>query len=169
MKNESLIENSDAIDINPLTSKITITPYRAFVGTHVDQHFYYKPVMDTLDYAPAKISPEKASVLIEGKTDFYCIQYFKNVYFKDRFKLEFFPGGGSGALDPIISILCGWGINFIILLDEDESGIKEKTRYETKFETLVKNRIVTLAEALDISKNQNREIILRRGSRINTY
>lgn len=149
VKNEAVDEAGDSIDPDPTVSCITVTPYRTFVGTHADQHFYYKPVMDALEYSPAQISPETSSVLIEGKTDFYCIEYFKTIYFKDKFTLTLYPGGGSGALDPLISLLCGWGINFIMLLDGDESGNREKSRYEEKFESLLTNRITTLSQCLN--------------------
>lgn len=152
VKNESIEESSDSIDTDPSASSITVTPYKTFVGSHIDQHFYYKPVMDALDYSPAQISPEISSILIEGKTDFYCIEYFKTVYFSNEFHLNLFPGGGSGALDPLISLLSGWGTNFIILLDGDESGNKEKLRYEEKFESLVANRVTTLADTLCTAK-----------------
>lgn len=145
-KNDALEESGSFFDTDPTSSKITITPYRTFVGSHADQHFYYKPVMDALEYSPAQISPERSSILIEGKTDFYCMEYFKVVYFPDTFDITFFPGGGSGTLDPLISLLSGWAVNFLILLDGDLSGTKEKSRYEDKFESLVKNRVKTLSE-----------------------
>jgi predicted ATPase/5S rRNA maturation endonuclease (ribonuclease M5) len=149
VKNEALIESSDFIDINHAIASITVTPYRTFVGSHLNQHFYYRPVMDALDYCPPSIGPETTSILIEGKTDFYCIEYFKTVYFANSFQLNLFPGGGSGALDSLISLLLGWGSKFIVLLDGDESGNREKSRYEEKFESLVSNRIITLNSVLN--------------------
>lgn len=148
VKNEALEESGDPIDTDPSVSSITVTPYRAFVGSHQDQHFYYKPVMDALEYSPAQISPEKTSVLIEGKTDFYCIQYINAIYLGGEFDLTFFPGGGSGALDPLISLLSGWGVSFIVLLDGDASGEKERLRYEEKFESLLTGRVTTLSDLL---------------------
>lgn len=147
-KNEALENNGNHIDIDPTASKISITPYRTFVGSHSDQHFYYKPVMDALEYSPAQLSPELCSVLIEGKTDFYCLEYFKKVYFPEFYSITLFPGGGSGTLDSLISLLSGWAVDFIVLLDGDSSGQKEKDRYEEKFESLVMNRVKTLSELL---------------------
>lgn len=148
VKNEALDHESDSIDIDSATSSITVTPYKTFVGSHAEQHFYYKPVMDALDYSPARISPDDASILIEGKTDFYCLEYFKNIFFKNECKLTLFPGGGSGSLDSLISLLSGWGTNFLVLLDGDGSGTSEKSRYEEKFESLVTGRVTTLKEEL---------------------
>lgn len=148
-KNEGIEENGDLFDVDPSASEISITPYRTFVGSHSDQHFYYKPVMDALEYSPAQISPEKCSILIEGKTDFYCLEYFKQIYYPELFSITLFPGGGSGTLDALISLLSGWGVKFLILLDGDLSGVKEKARYEEKFESLVKDRIKTISELLE--------------------
>lgn len=148
VKNEAFKSDDDYIDPDPLDSSISITPYRTFVGKHPDQHFYYRPIMDALEYTPPQLSPEIASILIEGKTDYYCIEYFKNVYFPNKFAISLFPGGGSGGLDSLISLLSGWAVEFLIVLDGDKSGDSEKSRYEDKFESLVENRIKTLSEIL---------------------
>ena len=146
VKNESHNNSSDSIDIDPSRANITITPYRSFVGSHIDQHFYYKPIMDALDYAPTQIAPETASVLIEGKTDFYCLEYFNKIILKNQSSLTLFPGGGSGGLDPLISLLIGWGTEFLVVLDGDASGEKERLRYIEKFESAIEKRITTLSD-----------------------
>lgn len=151
VKNDAIEAEGNSIDVDPKASNITITPYRAFVGSHPEQYFYYKPVMDALEYSPARISPENCSVFIEGKTDFYCLEYFKQVYFPEKSSITLFPGGGSGSLDPLISLMSGWGKEFLILLDGDASGEKEKTRYIEKFESLVDSRITTISELLGVT------------------
>ncbi len=148
VKNEGVKQDVDFLEADPAASSITITPYRTFVGNHPEQYFYYKPVMDALEYAPAPLAPDRCSVLVEGKTDFYCIEYFKQVYFPGEFKVSLFPGGGSGTLDPLISLLAGWGVEFLILLDGDASGNGEAERYKEKFETLLNHRIETLSSLL---------------------
>lgn len=149
VKNEAFKVDDDSFDTDPAASEISITPYRTFVGTHPDQHFYYRPIMDALEYTPPRISPECASILIEGKTDYYCIEYFKIVYFTNEFDITLFPGGGSSGLDSLISLLSGWAVEFLIVLDGDKSGESEKSRYEEKFESLVENRIKTLGDILN--------------------
>lgn len=146
IKNENQEDPLDLFDSAPELSNITATPYRSFVGNHADQQFYYKPIMDALDYTPSAINLANASVLIEGKTDFYCLEYFKRIIFKDHNEIILFPGGGSGSLDSLISLLSGWGAEYVILLDGDAAGESEKKRYSDKFEAIVENRILTLAE-----------------------
>lgn len=157
VKNEAVAPNDHFLDADPSASSITITSYRTFVGNHSEQYFYYKPVMDALEYSPAQIDPEKCSILIEGKTDFYCIEYFKQIYFPGEFQTTFFPGGGSGTLDPLIALLSGWAVDFLILLDGDASGVKEASRYEEKFEYLVANRITTISTLLNDSRKMRIE------------
>lgn len=109
--------------------------------------------MDALEYAPARLEPNQRSILIEGKTDFYCFEYFNQIQFENEFSISLFPGGGSGTLDPLITLLAGWGVEFLILLDGDASGLKESSRYKEKFESLVTNRITNISELLGSSEN----------------
>jgi hypothetical protein len=148
VKNEALGELADLFDADPTETNISITPYRKFVGEHPEQYFYYKPILDALEYGPSKLSLDTRCILVEGKTDFYCLEYFNKFVFEGKFNISFFPGGGSGSLDPLISLLHGWGHNFLILLDSDSSGKSEQLRYAAKFELVVNNRIFTLGDIL---------------------
>jgi predicted ATPase len=134
----------DAFDIDTSKTSISITPYRKFVGNHPDQQFYYKPIMDALQYSPSKLDPKAANVLVEGKTDFYCLEYFRRFFPSECASLVFFPGSGAGSLDGLISLMIGWGGNFVVLLDTDAAGDKEARRYADKFESLVDGRICAL-------------------------
>ena len=151
VKNEASSATDDGIGTEPSKTSITITPYRKFVGSHPDQHFYYKPVMDALEYSPSRLAPGSQAILIEGKTDYYCLELFKRYLNIESTELCLFPGGGSGTLDPLISILAGWGSNFLIVLDGDASGISESKRYREKFEKIVDGKIFTLSEILEKS------------------
>jgi hypothetical protein len=145
VKNDALDGTDNVFDVDPTSTSISVAKYKTFVGSHPDQQFYYKPVMDALEYSPSRLAPNSASVLIEGKTDYYCMEYFKALFFADQFSIRLFPGGGSGSLDALISLLSGWGVPFLVLLDGDDAGAKEQLRYEAKFEALVRGRIFSLA------------------------
>lgn len=153
VKNEAFDDLSEAFDADPAEASISITPYRKFVGSHPEQYFYYKPVLEALEYAPSKLAPTGSCVLIEGKTDFYCFEYFNKIVFDNKYSISLCPGGGSGSLDTLISLLYGWGQNFVILLDSDKSGIAEKERYKEKFELIVKDKILTLSDIIENSEN----------------
>lgn len=147
VKNDA-VSSDDIWDAQPERASITISPYRQFVASHPDQTFYYKPIMDALEYAPAPLGPDSAGLLVEGKTDYFCLEYFKQLYFNHSVQLNIFPGGGAGSLDALIGLLTGWGQEFIILLDSDKEGMSQKKRYLEKFESLIEGRIFTIQELL---------------------
>jgi predicted ATP-dependent endonuclease of OLD family len=140
--------NSNDIDNSPINSSITVTPYRQFVGNHPDQYYYYQPIHESLDYSPSPLEFPASVILVEGKTDFFAIKHLIEVSSNLANKAfpKIFPGGGSGSLDVLISLLFGWGKNFVILLDSDGSGNIQKERYINKFEHTVKDRIFTLED-----------------------
>jgi len=130
----------------PVSSSISVTPYRTFVGRSPDQYFYYRPVQEALDYAPSPIEFPDSVVLVEGKTDFFAISYFSRFLSVVTAHPKLFPGGGAGSLDPLISLLSGWGKNFVILVDSDAQGKFQKQRYEDKFEAIVARRIFSIED-----------------------
>lgn len=125
------------------SSNITVTPYRTFVGSHPNQAFYFRPIMDALDVIPAPLDFDERMVLVEGKTDYYALELLKKKV-KPAVSMRFYPGGGSGSLDALISLMIGWGLNFIVLLDSDKAGEQSRDRYASKFESLVCERVFTL-------------------------
>ncbi len=153
IKNESPSDGLDDIESLPNKTGISITPYKKFVGNHPDQTFYYRPIMDALEYSPSKLQPGSCSVLIEGKSDYYCLEFFAKEIYPNGFNITLFPGGGSGSLDPLISILCGWNADFMVILDGDKAGRDESERYNNKFESLVSNKITTLSDLIASNKN----------------
>lgn len=134
------------IDKSPVDSSIVVTPYRTFVGSHPDQYFYYRPIQEALDYAPSPLEFPASVVLVEGKTDFFALKYFSSILEAKNTYPKIFPGGGAGTLDALISLLYGWGKEFIVLVDSDEAGETQKKRYENKFEQIVSGRIFTFED-----------------------
>lgn len=74
-------------------------------------------------------------------------------------ELNLMPGGGSGSLDDAIRLYLAWGRDFIVLLDSDKAGSKEKQRYENLFGALVKNRICSLEDVNKAWKKTSLESI----------
>jgi len=56
------------------------------------------------------------------------------------------PGMGSGGLDTAIRLYYSWGKDFIILLDSDTEGQKQKKRYKDLFGIVVHERLFTLED-----------------------
>jgi predicted ATP-dependent endonuclease of OLD family len=102
--------------------------------------------MEALDYSPSPLDFPKSVVLVEGKTDFFLLNYFRLLVDQSLSPLAIFRGGGAGSLAPLITLLSGWGKEFVVLLDSDVEGIRQKQRYEQMFESLVTDRLLLLSD-----------------------
>lgn len=145
VKNEGLkLEDTETYNIKK--TNISIEPYRDFVINHPHNTAYFQPILDVLDYSPSNLESLPNCVLMEGKNDFYTLAYFQEVILSKPTKLNIAPSTGSGNLDTLISLYIGWGKDFIILLDSDKEGAKQKERYIEKFGIIVEPRIFTLED-----------------------
>lgn len=145
VKNEGLkLEDPETYNIKK--TNVSIEPYREFVINHPHNTAYFQPILDVLDYSPSNLEALPNCVLMEGKNDFYTLAYFQEVILSKPTKLNIAPSTGSGNLDTLISLYIGWGKEFIILLDSDKEGDKQKERYIEKFGIIVEPRIFTLED-----------------------
>jgi hypothetical protein len=85
-------------------------------------------------------------VMVEGKGDFYALNYFSKIVLNHTPIIHLLPGGGASGLDPIISLYMGWGSNFIVLLDSDHEGIKQRQRYSEKYGLAIEDRLFSLVD-----------------------
>jgi predicted ATP-dependent endonuclease of OLD family len=105
---------------------ISAISYRKFVSSHPNQRTYFLPILDSLDYRPSELTLERPTLLVEGKADF-C--FFKLLSDPKKDKFSIVPGNGAKSLDPLISMLTGWGVPFVILLDDDKEGRDARAKY----------------------------------------
>lgn len=130
-------EFSSSMDTN-----IKATPYRTFIGKHPNQRNYYLPVLDALEYRPSGITLERPSLLVEGKADF---AFFRSTWSNKSPAFSVIPGSGAKSLDPLIGLLTGWGVPFVILLDDDKEGRDAKKMYADRW-GLTNNQIKTIKD-----------------------
>jgi 5S rRNA maturation endonuclease (ribonuclease M5) len=150
VRNKTLnIENDE--EFTAEMTEVTCERYRKFVGSNPDQTTYFQPILDVLEYKPGNLENIPDVVMVEGKNDFYTLKYFGDVVF-DNGSLALMPGNGAGSLDSLIRLYYAWGRQFIVLLDSDKEGEKQKERYEKLFGNLVKGRIFSLG-SLDSNCN----------------
>jgi|TARA_R100001369_G_scaffold31292_2_gene55635 predicted ATP-dependent endonuclease of OLD family len=116
-------------DYSSRDTDIRVERYREFVGRNADKETYFQPILDTLDYMPNKLEYIPNCIMVEGKNDYYFLKYFQGLLPEKYASLHILPGTGSGALDPLISMYLGWNRDFLVLLDDDAAGRKEKKRY----------------------------------------
>ena len=148
IKNEALgsLEMTDYVSRRVgANTAISATPYRQFVAEHPDQTSYFQPVLDLLDYRPSILEPVPEVVLVEGKSDFFLLRYAHEVLGLGT-EVALIPGSGAGSLDALIRLHIGWGKSFVVLLDADAEGERQKERYEAEFGPLLRARCLLLSE-----------------------
>jgi len=151
VKNEAMdYENEE--EYNSKKTKISIHKYREFATKYPNQSNYFQPILEVLNYAPSNLDLIPDIVMTEGKSDYYCLNYYQKIA-KPRSKtLSILPGTSASNLENVISLYLGWGRNFIILLDSDGEGKKQLVRYSELFGKAIENRIFLYS---DIEKSWN--------------
>lgn len=139
VKNEGANGEGDPLEQAGET-KIVAIPYARFVNQHPDQTFFFKPILDVLDYVPSKLDSIQFAIFLEGKSDFFAVSLANK---KLQAPLNLMPGMGAGGLDTLIRLYSGWGKEFSVLLDSDAEGEKQKKRYLDMFGPLVEGRLFT--------------------------
>lgn len=137
----------DGLSLSDESLDIQATRYRTFVGTHPNQTSYFQPVLDRLEVIPSRFDIDRASVILEGKSDYYILRYAAKLL--KRAELPLLPGMGAGTFGALVALHLGWGVGMIILLDGDRKGKQEKTRYQQLF-GLRKESIFTLDDLVPV-------------------
>jgi predicted ATP-dependent endonuclease of OLD family len=140
-------------------TSISAVKYKRFLAQSPNQTAYIQPVLDVLGYQPSALEPVPNVVLVEGKSDFYLIRYVLEILGVDA-NLRTTPGTGAGTLDCLIQLHIAWGKSFIILLDGDKEGVKQKARYLENFGAIVKDKCILLPDACKDKSVQEIEDLL---------
>lgn len=144
IKNEA-IDYDDEVKYNSKNTNIKISKYREFAVKYPNQSNYFQPILEVLDYRPTNLELVPNVVITEGKNDYYTFAYFQDVVFKQSESIKFIPGTSSSNLETLISLYLGWAKPFLILLDSDKEGIKQKKRYEEIYGDSISELIHTYA------------------------
>ncbi|MGB4844770.1 MAG: AAA family ATPase [Ferruginibacter sp.] len=154
VKNNAL-NYDDESEYNSFMTDISILRYREFIAKNPSQVNYFQPILDVLEYKPSNLEYLPDIIMLEGKNDFYTLNYFNSVL-NNRKSINFAPGMSSSSLDTLIQLYYSWGKNFVVLLDGDKEGVKQKKRYLEKFGSILNNRLFILSD-LD-AKWKNKEL-----------
>lgn len=146
-------------DYEAKNTNIRLYSYRQFVDQYPQRVSYFQPILDVLEYVPNELDMCDNAIIVEGKTDYYVLNYFFKVILK-REDLHLIPGMSCNNADTLISLYNGWGKNFIVLLDSDDAGKTSKKRYEDQFGSIVEGKIITLNDIDSSWKKKNMESIL---------
>lgn len=101
--------------------------YRKFVNDNPSETSYFQPIKDRLEVVPSRFDYNLPSVVLEGKSDYYILEYARREFGPQDLRL--LPASGSGTFAALVSIGAGWGVKFLFLLDSDSAGRREKERY----------------------------------------
>jgi predicted ATP-dependent endonuclease of OLD family len=139
---------------------IKIEKYKHFSMQSKTQVTYYQPILDALHYKPSELSYRPNTIILEGKTDFYAFEYLKNqlkefnpLDYTKYESLKFLPGTSASNLELLISMYLSWGWDFLILLDSDKEGLRQREIYTEKFGELVTKKIYTYQDIKLVWKN----------------
>lgn len=130
------------------SARVAVEKYRSFVAKHPTLTTFYQPILDVLQYRPSQLEIVPSLVLVEGKNDFYTLRWFQCLSEcpSALSRMHFAPGTGAGSLDTLITLYLGWGAEFVVLLDGDGEGKRQRQRYDKKFGSMVAGRLRTLDE-----------------------
>ena len=145
VKNAGLDYMDVDFDFNARNTDISIEPYRVFAVEHPNQSHYYQPILDVLEYRPAAIELVPEMVMLEGKNDYYALEFARYSWLSER-SISLLPGTGAGNLSNLISLYLGWAREFVVLLDSDTEGSQQRNRYLELFGRTLEGRIFTLGD-----------------------
>ena len=160
------LESANISTDSPKSTDIKVERYRKFMSSKSPISYYAQPILEVLDYRPSNLEFVPKSVFVEGKNDYYTLSYFNEVIFGSLVDFKFVPGIGASHLDTLISLYIGWGRNFIVLLDADAEGHKQKNRYLGNFGEIVSQRIFTLGDIDQAWDGKNMEDIINNNEKL---
>jgi len=152
--NAGLNYESEIEEYNAKKTVINVQSYRKFATDYPEQTSYFQPILDVLDYCPSKLELIPDVVLVEGKNDFYVLNYISKMLGS---KLQLLPCTGAESMHVFISLYLGWGRKFVILLDSDAKGKATQQRYKEDYGIILENKVFTLNNINSLWKNHDLE------------
>lgn len=154
VSNLAIDADADATGIDHVGSRVKIkaSKYKTFVSLNPAKTTYYQPILDVLDVGAGALDMTNPVVILEGKYDYYPFRYLTEKLGRAN-NFRIIPAVGAGSLSPLIGILRGWNLRFLIVLDDDDAGRKEKAKYRNQF-LLDSNAVVTLDELMPALKDK---------------
>jgi predicted ATP-dependent endonuclease of OLD family len=114
----------------------TITPITQAVG---------------FDITNALTIVDRDSVIVEGISDYYLLHGAYKLLNDTAIPFNIIPSVGASNIPTLTSLMIGWGLNFVALLDNDREGIKAGEKLMSKLH--LENK-----DVIFVSENKNYEI-----------
>jgi AAA15 family ATPase/GTPase len=152
--NSGLNYDSEIEEYNSKKTLINVQSYRKFATECPDQTSYFQPILDVLDYCPSKLELIPNVVFVEGKNDFYVLNYLSILL---GYNMQVLPCTGADSMSVFISLYLAWGKKFVILLDSDAKGRSCQQKYIDEYGLILEHRVFTLNDISDNWKNNDLE------------
>lgn len=152
--NSGLNYDSEIEEYNAKKTIINVQSYRRFATDYPDQTSYFQPILDVLDYCPSKLELIPSVVLVEGKNDFYVLNYLSRIL---GVNIHLLPCTGAESMPVFISMYLGWNRDFIVLLDSDSKGKATQQKYIEDYGIILENKVFTLNNIDNTWKNNDLE------------
>lgn len=165
VKNKGIDYDNEA-SFDAKNTDISVMKYRVFASKYPNQSSYFQPILEILDYAPSKLEMVPKVVITEGKNDFYTFLYYQEIIKEYKRVIKFIPGTSASNLKNIISLYLGWGTNFIVLLDSDDEGKKQKEKYIEEFGLILEDKVITYEDIFSEWSNFETENLFSENDRI---
>lgn len=136
----------DDISLDDESLDVKVASYRSFVNAHPNQTNYFQPILDRLEVVPSRFDVQKASIILEGRSDYYILRYAAKATGKTD--LPLLPGLGAGTFGALAALHVGWNLRFLFILDGDKQGNSDRERYITEY-GIPNERIATINELVD--------------------
>lgn len=133
----------EAVSLDDESLDVKAELYRRFVNNNPNKTSYFQPILDRLDVVPSRFDMKQASIVIEGKSDYYILRYAARLLNKQD--LPLLPGLGAGTFGALVALHVGWNLKMLFVLDGGTQGKAERDRYVTEF-GLPSNRVLTIDE-----------------------
>jgi hypothetical protein len=151
-------DRDDAFGLNVKPTRIEVSKYRDFVSQSPTRTSYFQPVIEQLEYVVPEVIGREPFVIVEGISDYYALRLATSIA-NIKLKFSVMPGVGAGSSGPLISLLLGRGEKFIVLLDDDAKGRKERRRYREEW-YLQDEVAVTLGDIVPAYQNKHLESLI---------
>lgn len=133
----------DDISLDDESLDVRATTYRSFVNDHPTQTSYFQPILDRLEVVPSRFDMQRASVILEGRSDYYILRYAAKLL--SLTEIPLLPALGAGTFGALAALHVGWNLKFLFVLDGDKQGLIEKERYSRDF-GIPTDRLMTIDE-----------------------
>ena len=131
--------------------------YKTFVGQNAEKGHYFQPILDRLQVSPSLLEATREGVFVEGKSDFYILNWYKK-YHDTSCDLDFVPIGGVTNCGTLMSLYLGLTISFVFLTDSDTAGNRSKDRYLEDL-PISEDSIFQIGEAFNSDKKEIEDLI----------